>query len=409
MLGRRLACYARDIGRENLNGNFVKMNRHIKTIAAIGVSIALTTTVWAAERPVIKIGGVLPQQGPLADSFGIPPMQGIELAIAEINAAGGIKGRKLEAVFRDDRTQIQGSVLAFQELSRDPTIAAIFGPALTGAAMAVRPIITENTIPQFSLNYGIGLVKDGFKYYYRMSPALDIGNTAVLAAAQKRLGNGQKLAILASTDAGGTEGSADAAMQAPKFGMTVVADEKFQYGETDFTAQMTRIKASGATVMLAITQGIATNAAIRAARQLGILQKLLIVGVAGLADAQSVELAGNLLNGVVLWDYVCIDDPANPRIAPFVAAYKDKFKSDRVSGAVMNGYDSIKIIAAALEKVVDGDKPIDRVALNDALNKTKYQGFHTLYEFTPEWHNGPQADQVALCIYQDGKRVPYKP
>lgn len=377
--------------------------------ALVATGMVLVGGAVAQERPTIKIGGVLPQQGPLADSYGIPPMQGIQIAIDEINAKGGIKGRKLEPVFRDDRTQIQGSVAAFQELAKNPEVAAIFGPALTGAAMAVRPIIDENTIPQFSLNYGIGLVKDGFKYYYRMSPSLDIGNTAILAAAQKKLGNGQKLAILSSTDAGGTEGAADAVAQAPKFGMTVVAQEKFQYGETDFTAQMTRIKASGATVLLAITQGIATNAAVRAARQLGILQKLTIIGVSGLADAQSVELAGNLLNGVILWDFVCIDDPSNPRIPPFLEAYKAKFKDGRVSPAVMNAYDAIKIIANGLEKVVDGDKPIDREKLNAALNQTKYQGFASVYDFTPAWHNGPQADQVALCTYQDGKRLPFKP
>lgn len=375
----------------------------------IGLGVALFGFAQAQDRPTIKIGGVLPQQGPLADSYGIPPMQGIQIAIDEINAKGGIKGRKLEAVFRDDRSQIQGSVAAFQELAKDPAIAAVFGPALTGAAMAVRPIIDENALPQFSLNYGIGLVKNGFTYYYRMSPALDSGNTAILAAAQKKLGNGQKLAILSSTDAGGTEGAADGVLQAPKFGMTVVAQEKFQYGEADFTAQMTRIKASGATVLLSITQGIATNAAVRAARQLGILQKLTIVGPSGLADAQSVELAGNLLNGVILWDYVCIDDPSNPRIPPFVAAYKAKFKDGRVSPAVMNGYDAIKIIAAGLEKAVDGDKAIDRKALNAALNQTKYRGFYSLYEFTPAWHNGPQPDQIALCTYQDGKRLPFKP
>ena len=377
-------------------------------VTSIALCVLLAGAAPAQERPSIKIGGVLPQQGPLADSYGIPPMQGIELAIDEINAKGGIKGRKLEAVFRDDRTQIQGSVAAFQELARDPTIAAIFGPALTGAAMAVRPIINENSIPQFSLNYGTGLVKEEFTYYYRMSPSLDTGNTALLAAAERKLGKGQKLAILASTDAGGQEGAADAAAQASKFNMTVVAQERFQYGETDFTSQLARIKASNATVLLAITQGIATNAAVRAARQLGILDKLLLIGPSGIADAQSVELAGNLLNGAVLWDYVCIDDPSNARILPFVEAYKAKFKSDRISPAVMNGYDAIKIIAAGLEQVVDGDKIIDRKALNAVLNKTKYQGFATLYEFDEKWHNGPRLEQVALCTFQDGKRLPFK-
>ena len=332
-------------------------------------------------------------------------MQGVQLAIDEVNARGGIKGRMLEAVIRDDRSQIQGSVVAFQELARDPAIAAIFGPALTGAAMAVRPIINENTIPQFSLNYGPGLVAKEFTYYYRMSPALDIGNGAVMRAAQKKLGDGQKLAILSATDAGGVEGAADAVQRAPNYKMTVVAQEKFQYGETDYTTQMTRIKASGATVLLSNTQGIATNAMIRAARQLGILEQLTIIGPSGLADAQSVELAGNLLNGVILWDYVCLDDTSNKKIPPFVEAYGKKFKG-AISPAVFNGYDGTKIIAAGLEQVVDGDKPIDRKLLNAALNKTKYEGFASNYEFTTEWHNGPREEEVRLCTYKDGKRLP---
>ncbi len=266
------------------------MESYMKPLSSVllGIVVSLSMQAANAQSPSepIKIGIIQSQTGALADAFGIPAWEGATIAMDEINASGGIGGRKIEAVIRDDRTSIQPTVLAFQEIVRDPGVLAIIGPSSTGGSMAVRPIINESKIPELAFSYGPALTIENFQYFYRVGASLATGNEALLNAAKKARGEGQKLAVLSLTDAGGTEGAEDAAKRAPGFGMTVVASEKYKYGETDLTAQLARIKASGATVLLSLTQGGASNAMIRAVKQLGI-QGLLIIGPNGLADAQS--------------------------------------------------------------------------------------------------------------------------
>jgi ABC-type branched-subunit amino acid transport system substrate-binding protein len=170
----------------------------------MAASAVLVISGAQAQTPTgpIKIGLVQAQTGALADSFGIPSSEGAILAMEEINAKGGIGGRKLEVVSRDDRTSIQPTVIAFQELSQDPDLIAIIGPTTSGAGMAVRQIINDNKLPELSIAYGTALTQSNFKYYYRVGPSLETGNQALLNAIQKHRGDGQKLATLALSAAG---------------------------------------------------------------------------------------------------------------------------------------------------------------------------------------------------------------
>jgi branched-chain amino acid transport system substrate-binding protein len=368
--------------------------------------IACGAQAQTAAAP-IKIGVVQAQTGALADAFGIPTMEGAILAMEQINGKGGIGGRKIEAIIRDDRTSIQPTVIAVQELVRDADLVAMIGPSTSGASMAIRSIINEQKLPELTVAYGTALTRENFDYFYRVGPSLDMGNQALLNAVQKARGNGQKFATLSLSDAGGTEGSEDAIKRAPGFGMTVVANEKYKYGDTDLTAQLTRIKASGATALLSLTQGIASNAMIRAVKQLGI-QDLMIIGPNGLADGQSQSLAGDLINGVVFWDYVCLDDPENKSVPVLKAAYEERFKKP-MSPGVVNGYDMMRMLGVALQSLTDDKQPITRESLNGKLTNITFDGIGTRYAFTPDWHNGPRLEQIPLCTYQSGKRVPWKP
>jgi branched-chain amino acid transport system substrate-binding protein len=374
--------------------------------AAATVVVSLSAQGQTATGP-IKIGIVQAQTGALADSFGIPSSEGAILAMEQINAKGGIGGRKLEAVLRDDRTSIQPTVIAFQELVQDPALLAIIGPTTSGAGMAVRQIINDNTLPELSIAYGTALTLSNFKYYYRVGPSLETGNQSLLNAIQKHRGNGQKLATLALSDAGGTDGAKDAATRAAGYGMTVVASENYKYGDTDFTTQLTRIKAAGATALLSLTQGIATNAMIRAVKQLG-MQDLMIVGPNGLADAQSQALAGDLINGVVFWDYACLDDADNKALPELKKDYEARFKKPPSNG-VINGYDMMRMVGASLQALASENKPLTREALNEKLTHLKFAGIGSKYDFTSEWHNGPRLDEIPMCTYQGGKRLPWKP
>jgi len=373
---------------------------------AVNLSVQGQAQGQTATGP-IKIGIVQAQTGALADSFGIPSSEGAILAMEQINAKGGIGGRKLEAVLRDDRTSIQPTVIAFQELAQDPAVLAIIGPTTSGAGMAVRQIINDNKLPELSIAYGTALTQSNFKYYYRVGPSLETGNQSLLNAIQKHRGNGQKLATLALSEAGGTDGAKDAAMRAADYGMTVVASENYKYGDTDFTTQLTRIKAAGATALLSLTQGIATNAMIRAVKQLG-MENLMIVGPNGLADAQSQALAGDLINGVVFWDYACLDDADNKALPVLKSDYEARFKKPASNGMI-NGYDMMRMLGVSLQALAGENKPLTREALNEKLTQLKFAGIGSKYDFTPEWHNGPHLDEIPMCTYQSGKRLPWKP
>ncbi len=189
--------------------------------------------------------------------------------------------------------------------------------------------------------------------------------------------------------------------------MTAVGSENYKYGDTDFTAQLSKIKAAGATALLSLTQGVATNGMIRATKQLG-MNDLMIVGPNGLADPQSEALAGDLINGVVFWDFACIDDPDNKALPGLKAAYEARFKKPLSNGAI-NGYDSMRMVGVSLQALADEKKPLSREALNEKLTHLTFDGVASKYEFTPEWHNGPHVEEIPLCTYQSGKRIPWKP
>jgi branched-chain amino acid transport system substrate-binding protein len=383
-------------------------SRHWSCALGVGLGVAISAGAFAqsASDP-IKIGVVQAQTGPLADAFGIPEAEGTLLAIDELNAKGGIGGRMFEAVQRDDRTSVQPTVIAFQELVRDPAMIAIVGPTTSGASMAVRPIINENKIPELGIAYGTALTASNFEFFYRIGPSLDTGNQALLTAIQKHRGAGQKLATLVLSDAGGTEGARNAVERAPSFGITPVDSENYKYGDTDFTAQLSKIKAAGATALLSLTQGVATNAMARGVKQLG-MTNLMIVGPNGLADPQAESLAGDLINGAVFWDFACMDDPKNEQLPALKAAYQARFKKPLSNGAI-NGYDAMRMIAVGLQALVDEKKPLTREGLNEKLNHLNFVGVGSKYEFTPEWHNGPHVEQIPICTYQSGKRLPWTP
>jgi branched-chain amino acid transport system substrate-binding protein len=375
-------------------------------------SMGLSETSIAAAAPAkqaangkpIKIAIVVSQQGGLADSWGIPTMQGAELATSIVNDEGGIKGRPLQLVIRDDKGEIQGTVTAFQELLRDKEIVAFIGPATSGAALAVRPIINQAKIPEFAAVSGSAVATKDFEYFYRVQPSNEIGLKALFRFARTKW-QSKSLGVLASTDAAGVEAAGDAVRFAPEYGLTLVANEKYQIGDTDLTPQLTKIKSAGADLLFIFTQGVSTNAVVRNMRQLD-MTNIHLIGPNGLADAQAMELAGPLLEGVAYYNFMCADEP-KPGLQQQVAErYLARFKRALSPGAI-GGFDSIMILRAGLEKVATENSQVDLAALNNTLNTLTVDSAGGVYKITPDWHNGPRADEIQICTVKGGKHIGY--
>lgn len=245
-----------------------------------------------AEAEDVKIGAVLRLS--IGASDGIPAKRGIEIAVKEINAKGGIKGKPLTVVYEDSKDSPQAAVAAYQKLTSMDKVQVMIGPMMSGEALAVAPIAARDgivvitptaTSPKVS---GSGL--------YRGCTRIDKQAEALTKYAKDVLKT-TKVAILYSNEPYG-KGCNDVFTKFfGDLGIPVVVAESFMVGDRDFSAQLTKIKQSQFDLIFIPGYLQETAPAISQARKAGITQTSM--GVYGDMAPKYIELAGKAAEGHV--------------------------------------------------------------------------------------------------------------
>jgi len=332
---------------------------------AIVVGAAVTERPARAETPV-KIGIVQATSGGSAALYGVMQKNAAELAIEEINASGSLGDFKLVGIYEDDGGDRGQSVNIFQRLINQEKVSVILGPTLTTSAFAADPIAQKAQVPVIaSSNTAPGVTNMG-DYIFRTSPPESMVFPGVLAYVKKKSDPKTAAQIYGIDDAlmKAAYGVQKAALD--EAGIRIVATETFQKGDVDYSAQLTKIKASNPDIL--VIGGLAEETAniVRQARQLGLGPSTRILGANAAISTKLVELAGSAAEGFTVgssW-FIQFDNPKNKA---FVAAYRNKYHSDPDTFAAQ-AYTSVQIFAAALKKaggVSDSKK------LRDAIAETK--------------------------------------
>ena len=371
--------------------------------------LASTILAGSAFADTVKIGLSGPFSGGSA-SMGVSMRDGAKLAVAEINKAGGIMGKQIQLVERDDEARNELGVQIAQELINKEQVAATLGYINTGVALASQRFYQEAEIPVIN-NVATGtLIARQFlppdnkaNYVFRTSANDAIQSAMIVDEAITRRGF-KAPAILADSTNYGQLGRADLVKALEAKGVKTVAEEKFNIGDTDMTAQLLRAKQANADVIL--TYGIGPELAQIATGMAKLGWKLPMIGSWTLSMATFIDNAGANGDGAEMPE-TFIQIPNTPKRKAFIEAYQAAYKVDRIPSPVSaaQGYDSVYLLKAAMEQAKSTDGRKVRAALEDL--QTKVDGVVTVYDhpFSATDHEAISANIPVFGIVKGGRVV----
>ena len=376
---------------------------------AIVAALAIGAATAAAAEP-IKVAVSGPFTGG-SSAMGTSMRDGVRLAVDEINKSGGVLGRQIVAIERDDEAKNERGVQIAQEMVSKEKVVAVVGYVNTGVALASQRFYQEAKIPVMN-NVATGTVIthqfDGEPENYVFRNAASDGIQAPMIVEEAVMRRGfRKVAILAdSTNYGqlGREGL-ESALKAK--GIVPVAVEKFNIKDVDMTPQLLKARQAGAEAVL--TYGIGPELAQIANGMVKIGWKVPIIGSWSLSMGSFIDNAGANGDGARM-PQTFIQEPTSPKRQAFIVSYLKTFspKGGRIDSPVSaaQGYDSVYLLAEAIRQAGSTDGPKIRAALEDL--RTPYNGVVTNYikPFSRADHEAISAN-IAVFGEVKGGRVVY--
>ncbi|WP_345794643.1 ABC transporter substrate-binding protein [Thauera sp. JM12B12] len=360
------------------------------------------STNGTSERAPVRIGVSGPFSGP-SSPMGLSMRTGIRIATAELNAAGGVLGRRIELVERDDEASNElGAQIARDFVNRERVVAGL-GIVNTGVALASQRHYQNARIPVITSVATGTLITRQFQppefpqnYVFRVS-ANDTLQAAVIADEAVVRRGFTRLAILHDASNYGVLGSADLAAALRGRGVEPVAVERFQLRQTDMQPQLERARAAGAQAVL--TYGIGPELAHIANGMARMQWKVPIIGSWTLAMSNFIEIAGRNAEGARM-PQTFIQAAHTPKQSAFLEAWQKATGSTRipVPPAAAQGYDSMLLLAAAIRQAgsVEGTRIREALenlqALVDGVVMTYHRPFsadnHETLHSTQQIHLG---------------------
>ncbi len=368
---------------------------HMLVAAAVA-----TMSLSSIAADTIKIGVSGPFTGGSAP-MGVSMRDGVKLAAKEINDKGGVLGRKLELVERDEEAKNERGVQVAQELINKEKVVATVGFINTGVSLASQRFYQEAKIPVIN-NVATGsIVTKQFtdqpdNYIFRNS-ANDSIQTAMIVEEVVGKRKMTKVAILADSTNYGQLGREDLEKALAKKSIKAVAIEKYNIKDVDMTAQLLKAKEAGAQVV--ITYGIGPELAQIANGMEKLGWKVPLVGSWTLSMANFIDNAGKNGEGAIM-PQTFIQDPNTPKRKAFIDGYVKTYSppGGRIPSPVSaaQGYDSIYLLVAAIKQAGTTDGPKVRAALENLAEKV--DGVVTTYD-KPYTHDDHEAIKMGMPVF----------
>jgi branched-chain amino acid transport system substrate-binding protein len=359
-----------------------------------GFSIIAAQPVGAQSSGPVQIGAIEILSGPSA-AYGVAIKAGLELALDEINAKGVLGGRKIALTVEDSAANKDQAINAARKLVGRDKVVTIIGPTLSNEMFAVGPVVNERKIPIIGTSTtatGITAIGD---YVFRTSlPESDV--IPVTLALAKARGVKTIALMYANDDAFSKSGFDVMKAAAEKAGLTILGIETFGNKDTDFSAQLTKIKAMkpdavGVSALVEPVSGVLLQA-----RQLGFGKETLFIGGNGSNSPKLGEIAGPASDGLIVgspW-FIGKTDAVNEA---FVKAFRAKYSKDPDQFAAQ-AYDCMHIVAEAVERAGAAEPE----KIKDALLKTKHDGVMGPFTFSAG-RDPASTEGVVVLSMQGGK------
>ena len=368
--------------------------KRLAPVALAGVVFASLPLPVAAQTP-IKIGASMSVTGTYAKP-GTYQKQGYDVCIDELNAKGGILGRKVELVIYDDQSTPATAVRLYEKLITEDKVDAVMGPYSSPITEAVANVSEKYQKVMVSpLAATTSIFKKGRKYIFMViTPAENYLDGLIDMAAKRGL---KTVAIIHEDTLFPKASAAGTVEAAKKKGMQVVLQEAYPKGNTDFSALLVKIKAANPDVIAAGTYFDDAVAITRQMKELNVNPKMFGLTVGGDLPEFYDLLKQNAeyVYGSTQWD----ESLPYPGQKEFLAAYKAKFKGQEPSYHTAAGYAGCLIYAEAVKKAgsLDADK------VRDQLLKMEIKTAFGDYKVEPD---GFQiAHKMVMLQWQDGRRI----
>ena len=384
----------------------MQLKRLCAGLLAAAAITTLSTTVSAQD---IKIGynGDL-SASPSAQS-GQAAVIGMEAAIADINAAGGVLGRKLTLITRDDVSAPPKSIQNMSELVDNEKVAAVFGPTNSGNAMAWKHIANQKKIPVLG-NVGSGtditkpMSPGADNYMFRVSMVDREQVAALMAYVKKNTATSKVVGLMAETTGYGQGGLKDMQEIAEVQGIKPAATERFGVGDTDMTSQLSKMKAAGVDTVVVWAQGTPIAQLVRSMEKINYFPLTLTSWAAD--NITFYDAAGKALAEKPLFMRT-VSETRTPIQQKLYDRIGSKLKAPGSFSFALHGYDSVLLYAEAVKQAKTIEGSAVRLALEDL--KTPVQGVLKNYEkpFTKTNHDALTAKDLVWIRWKDGKLMPY--
>lgn len=361
------------------------------------ISLSLSTA-YAADS--IKIGAVLSVTGP-ASFLGEPERNTLEMLQEEINASGGLLGKKLDIIIYDDETNVNKCVLAVDKLLKKDKVVAVLGPTTSGNTLAVMRKMSRAQVPMVSCAAAEKIVKPINPWVFKTPQSDRHAVTKILQDAKKR--GYKNIAILTVSNGFGQAGRAVLKELLPEHGFTMVADEVYGPKDTDMTSQLTKIRSKKADAV--ICWGTNPGPAVVARNRVQLDMDTPLYMSHGVASKKFIELAGKAAEGLMLpagrltvVDKIPAAHPQKAVLLAYKNAYEKRFDTG-VSSFGGYAYDALQLVV----KAVEAGKSTDSKSIRDNLEKiTNYVGVSGVYNFSAEDHNGLDETAFEMIKIENG-------
>ncbi|SHM18010.1 ABC transporter substrate-binding protein [Phytopseudomonas punonensis] len=379
-------------------------------VAVASLGMALNAPAHAEEP--IKVGLVAALSGQSAKS-GEALTRGLTVAIDEINAKGGILGRPVQLIRRDDESNPAKGMLAARELAQREKVTVLFGGLDTPVSLAIVPLANQLKVPFMGIwAAGTKITENGAKdnYVFRVSAVDELVDEALVEYGVKK--GMKKPGMILINNPWGESNEIGFKAALAKRGMDYAGIERIEDSDLDVVPQLTRLKNAGADTLLMVGNVGPSAQVVKSLDRMG--WDVPVVSHWGPAGGRFSELAGPNASRVHFIQTYVFTDHNSARGDSVLAALKQRFPEIKsladVTPAVgiANAYDAMHLAAAAIEKAGDtqGSKVRDGFYAIDS-----YQGLIKDYTqpFTPTKHDALGPDDYVFTHFVDGRIVPLAP
>ena len=372
---------------------------------------------WGAEKAPYSIGAIFSVTGG-ASLLGEPERNSAKMVEEWVNGAGGIQGHPLKVIIEDSKSDEGQAVLGVRKLLVKDKVLAVIGPSTTGESMAVVPIMEKAQTPLISCAAGLSIVtpkeeldrvlaaktfempKKQNPWVFKTAQTDTSAVEAIYDYMQKK--KITRVAIITVTLGFGDFGRQELKRAAPKYGISIVADERYGPKDSDMTAQLTKIKGTDAQALINWSVGPPQVLVIKNWKQLGM--KIPLYQSHGFGSKGNIKLAGGAAEGVlcplghiIVAEKVKADHPQKAVIMKYKTEYERRFKTD-VSSFGGYAHDALYLLVDAL-KAVGPDKGKIRQYLETKVKN--WPGVSGVFNLSPQDHTGLKKDAFEMIAVKN--------